>query len=218
MRRMNRRTVLRGLGAAVALPWLEVMGHATTGGNPTSTETANRLAFMYIPNGVIGSKWFPDSAGSNFEFGESLKPLESLRSDVTVISGLNRTYLTGEPHSQAGSCWLTSAKPNERVDGVNAIDATLDQIIAQSAGVATPFSSIELSCNSFIDNVEPKIFDSISWYGPGYDAKSQNDPRKVFARLFGESTSIKKSILDTVLDDANRLNRNSRQERPQKVG
>jgi hypothetical protein len=207
MRRMNRRTVLRGLGATVALPWLEVMGRATTAENPTSTETANRLAFMYIPNGVIGSKWFPDSAGSDFEFGESLKPLESLRSDVTVISGLNRTYLTGEPHSQAGSCWLTSAKPNERVDGVNAIDATLDQIIAQSAGVATPFSSIELSCNSFIDNVEPKIFDSISWYGPGYDAKSQNDPRKVFARLFGESTSIKKSILDTVLDDANRLNR-----------
>ncbi|MCP4772989.1 MAG: DUF1552 domain-containing protein, partial [Planctomycetaceae bacterium] len=139
--------------------------------------------------------------------GESLKPLEPLRSDVTVISGLNRTYLTGEPHSQAGSCWLTSAKPNERVDGVNAIDVTLDQIIAKSAGTATPFPSIELSCNSFIDNVEPKIFDSISWYGPGYDAKSQNDPRKVFSRLFGETSSIKKSILDTVLEDANRLNR-----------
>lgn len=207
MRRINRRTVLRGIGAAIALPWLEAMGHSAKELNSSVSASTNRLAFMYIPNGVIGSKWFPKSAGSEFEFGESLKPLEALRNDVTVISGLNRTYLTGEPHSQAGSCWLTSAKPNERVDGVNAIDVTLDQVIAREAGKATPFPSIELSCNSFIDNVEPKIFDSISWYGPGYDAKSQNDPRKVFARLFGEAASIKKSILDTVLEDARRLNK-----------
>ncbi len=207
MRCINRRAVLRGIGAAIALPWLEAMGHSATELNGSGFASTNRLAFMYIPNGVIGSKWFPKSAGSEFEFGESLKPLEPLRKDVTVISGLNRTYLTGEPHSQAGSCWLTSAKPNERVDGVNAIDVTLDQVIAREAGKATPFPSIELSCNSFIDNVEPKIFDSISWYGPGYDAKSQNDPRKVFARLFGEAASIKKSILDTVLEDARRLNR-----------
>ena len=207
MRRINRRTVLRGIGAAIALPWLEAMGHSAKELNSSVSASTNRLAFMYIPNGVIGSKWFPKSAGSKFEFGESLKPLEALRNDVTVISGLNRTYLTGEPHSQAGSCWLTSAKPNERVDGVNAIDVTLDQVIAREAGKATPFPSIELSWNSFIDNVEPKIFDSISWYGPGYDAKSQNDPRKVFARLFGEAASIKKSILDTVLEDARRLNK-----------
>lgn len=207
MKRLNRRTVLRGLGAAIALPWFEAMAHGAKLGQTEDNSNANRLAFMYIPNGVIGSKWIPETTGSKFKFSESLEPLENLRNDVTVISGLNRTYLTGEPHSQAGSCWLTSAKPNERVDGVNAIDATLDQIIAKTAGTATPFSSIELSCNSFIDNVEPKIFDSISWYGPGYDAKSQNDPRKVFARLFGESASIKKSVLDTVLEDANRLNR-----------
>lgn len=207
MKRIDRRTVLRGLGAAIALPWLEAMGHASKLDPALDNSSGNRLAFMYIPNGVIGSKWFPETIGSEFEFSASLEPLKSLRNDVTVISGLNRTYLTGEPHSQAGSCWLTSAKPNERVDGVNAIDVTLDQIIAKTAGAATPFSSIELSCNSFLDNVEPKIFDSISWYGPGYDAKSQNDPRKVFDRLFGESTLIKKSILDTVLEDANRLNR-----------
>lgn len=207
MKRINRRTVLRGLGAAIALPWLEAMGQAATSVNQPGVQRANRLAFMYIPNGVIGSKWFPKSAGAEFDFSESLKPLEALRSDLTVISGLNRTYLTGEPHSQAGSCWLTSAKPNERLDGVNAIDTTLDQIIAREIGGATAFSSIELSCNSFVDNVEPKIFDSISWYGPGCDAKSQNDPRKVFQRLFGETASIKKSVLDTVLEDANRLNR-----------
>ena len=147
MKRIDRRTVLRGLGAAIALPWLEAMGQATTSVNRLGGERANRLAFMYIPNGVIGSKWFPESEGSGFECSESLKPLEALRSDVTVISGLNRTYLTGEPHSQAGSCWLTSARPNERVDGVNAIDTTLDQIVAKKVNQIFKFYSLKSTKN-----------------------------------------------------------------------
>jgi len=157
---------------------------------------------------VIGSKWFPTTEGKNFDLPESLEPLKDLRDDVTVISGLNRTYLTGEPHSQAGSCWLTSARPNKRVDGVTAIDTTLDQVIArqlrQREGSAA-FPSLEISCNTFSDNMEPKIFDAISWYGPGYDAKSTNDPHKLFKRLFGESKPLKQSVLDTIIGDAKRL-------------
>ena len=212
MKPISRRTVLRGIGATIALPWLEAMSGAVSLGSQASAATTplvagvpKRLAFMYIPNGVIGSKWFPTKTGKNFDLPESLQPLAKFQKDITVISGLDRTYLTGEPHSQAGSCWLTSAKPNERVDGVNAIDITLDQVIARQVGKATPFSSIELSCNSFLDNMEPKIFDAISWYGPGNDAKSQNDPRKVFKRLFGDAGQVKRSVLDTVLSDARNL-------------
>lgn len=212
MKKLSRRTVLKGIGASIALPWLEAMASASTVGTGMGNVAASgamaapkRLAFMYIPNGVIGSKWFPTQKGKNFDLPPSLQPLEKIQKDITVVSGLNRTYLTGEPHSQAGSCWLTSALPNERADGINAIDTTLDQVVARGLGGATAFPSLEISCNTFVDNMEPKIFDAISWYGPGNDAKSTNDPQKLFKRLFGESQPIKQSVLDTVVADAKRL-------------
>lgn len=213
MKKISRRTVLRGIGASIALPWLEgmsaVAATATGAGSALAGAAASpkRLAFMYIPNGVIGSKWFPEQTGKDFELPESLQPLADLKNDITVVSGLNRTYLSGEPHSQAASCWLTSACPNERADGATAIDTTLDQVIAQRLSGSTPFSSLEISCNTFVDDKEPKIFDAISWYGPGYDAKSTNDPHLLFNRLFGEAQPLKQSVLDTVLDDAHRINR-----------
>ncbi len=196
---------MKGACAAIALPWLEAMA-------PLQAATASyappkRLAFMYIPNGVIGDQWFPKKSGTNFELPPTLEPLENFREDISVISGLNRTYLSGEPHSQAGSCWLTSALPNERKDGITSVDTTLDQVIAREIGDATPFPSLELSCNSFVDNMEPKLFDAISWYGPGNDAKSQNNPADVFKRLFGDAASIRQSVLDTVVSDADELNR-----------
>ena len=215
MKKISRRTVLRGIGASIALPWLEAMSTtASMGASAASSvsraaaaEAPKRLAFMYIPNGVIGSKWFPERTGEDFDLPPSLQPLADFKQDITVVSGLNRTYLTGEPHSQAGSCWLTSALPNERADGVTAIDTTLDQVIAKKLSGATPFSSLEISCNTFVDNMEPKIFDAISWYGPGYDAKSTNDPHKLFKRLFGGAQPLKKSVLDAVISDAKQINR-----------
>ena len=215
MKKLSRRTVLRGIGASIALPWLEAMSTVSSLGASTGAAGAmagaavapKRLAFMYIPNGVIGSKWFPEKAGKDFDLPPSLQPLADLKQDITVVSGLNRTHIAGEPHSQAGSCWLTSAKPNERTDGVAAIDKTLDQVIAQELAGATPFPSLEISCNTFVNNMEPKIFDAISWYGPGFDAKSTNDPQKLFKRLFGDSQPLKQSVLDTVIGDANRINR-----------
>lgn len=215
MREINRRTVLRGIGATLALPWLEVMqtglvrtaiGAEMNAYTPFAADgQPKRLAFMYIPNGVIGNKFFPTTVGENFEITPTLEPLKQLREDISIFTGLNRTYFAGEPHAQAGSCWLTSAAPDALADGSTAIDMTLDQLIARAVGNETPFSSIELSCNRFVDKIEPKTYDSISWYGPGNDAKSQNDPRQVFKRLFGDTKGIKSSVLDVVLDDANSL-------------
>jgi hypothetical protein len=210
MKRITRRTVLKGVGATIALPWLEAMASTSSSLAEENSAVAGgpkRLAFMYTPNGVIGEKWFPGgTSGKDFEWTESLQPLADLRNDVSIISGLNRTYISGEPHSQAASCWMTSALPTERQDGATAINKTLDQIIAGQVGQQTTFRSLELSCNSFVDNMEPKLFDAISWYGPGNDAKSENDPRRVFARLFGKSDRFDHSVLDSVLDEANRLN------------
>lgn len=212
---LSRRAVLRGAGAAIALPFLNLMQPverlaAATAGRWGSLGGAaspiKRVAFMYIPNGVIGEHWFPAEGQTDWLETQSLKPLQAVREDLVVFKGLNRVYVSGEPHSQAASCWLTSAGPFERKDGATSIDRTLDQVIAQQVGKATPFPSLELSCNSFSDNMEPKLFDAISWYGPNHDARSENDPRRVFQRLFGKSDHFNHSVLDTVLDEARSLN------------
>ncbi len=211
MKQLSRRTVLKGVGATIALPWLEAMAPAKSllprNWNSADDLTGpKRLAFMYTPNGVIGQNWFPTPGQERgFELPTSLQPLANLRDEITIISGLNRTFVSGEPHSQAASCWLTSALPTEREDGMTAINRTLDQMIAYQVGKETPFRSLELSCNSFTDNMEPKIFDAISWYGVGNDAKAENDPRKVFARLFGKADHIKRGVLDTVLSQTQSL-------------
>jgi len=189
MKKLSRRTVLRGIGASIALPWLEAMSTTASIGAVASKATSGalsppkRLAFMYIPNGVIGSKWFPEAVGKDFDLPPSLQPLAEFKQDITVVSGLSRTDL------------------------VTAIDTTLDQVIAKELSGATAFPSLEISCNTFADNNEPKIFDAISWYGPGYDAKSTNDPHRLFKRMFGESQPLKQSVLDTVIGDASRINR-----------
>ena len=204
MQAITRRTVLRGIGAAIALPWLEAMAPAQSV-LKIGAAAPKRIAFMYIPNGVIGHQWFPKSAADKLDLTNSLTPLASVQNDINVFSGLSRTYLSGEPHSQCASCWLTSAMPNDFSNGLMPISQTLDQVIAQKIGRETPFRSLELSCNSFVDNMEPKVFDSISWFGPNNDARSENDPKKVFNRLFGKSQGLRQSVLDTVLGDARSL-------------
>jgi hypothetical protein len=204
----SRRILLQGIGASVLLPWLNVLGdsEAVGAGSTSETTAPKRIAFGYIPNGVIGSKWFPQKTGSTFELPESLKPLESVREELVLVSGLSRTYASGsDPHSQCGSCWMTSSPPTEQLDGRSPTNRTLDQMIASKLAGPAPFPSLELSCNSFTDSREPKSFDSISWYGPGHDARSEKDPTQVFRRLFGEPQGLRKSVLDAVLEQANSI-------------
>lgn len=204
---ISRRTALKGAAATVALPMLNAMAPLRSLAKSSSFMPAipKRLVFMYIPNGVITQHWFPQANQTDWLDSQSLQPLKPVRDDLVVINGLNRVHVAGEPHSQAASCWLTSSGPYDRPDGATAINTTLDQLIARQVGKATPFPSLELSCNSFTDNMEPKLFDAISWYGPGHDARSENDPQKVFQRMFGKSEHFNRSVLDTVMEDARSL-------------
>ena len=208
LRAIDRRHVLKGIGATIALPWLNAMSYAAGAGMGGSATIAapKRIAFCYIPNGVIGQHWFPTNKGNDFQLPQTLKPLEKLRDELVLVNGLDRSYVSGaDPHSQCGSCWLTSSPPEQQQDGVTPIDTTLDQILAQRVGEATAFPSLEISCNTFTDNLEPKIFDAISWYGPGHDAQSETNPLALFRRLFGTAPTIKNSVLDTIMDEANDL-------------
>lgn len=205
MRRpITRRTALRGLGVTIALPWLEAMTpRSRASGQPSSPP--QRAAFVYIPNGVRLDTWFPTKEGTNFDLPSTLAPLEKFRQDIAVYGGLDRTYVAGTGvHAQCGACWLTSSPPSEPKDGGFPTDVSLDQMIARRIGTETPLPSLELSCNDHGDNKETKYFESISWYGPGYAANVEKNPRAVFQRLFGKVKGRPEdgSVLDAVRDGA----------------
>jgi hypothetical protein len=204
-KRMNRRTMLRGAGAAIALPWLEQM---TPVAQAAKLAQPQRALFIYTPNGVILDSWIPKQAGATFELPPTLSPLQAHRKEVSVVSHLDRTYVSGTGvHAQCGSCWLTSSPPTEALDGGFPTNISLDQMLAQHMGAETAFASLELSTNNHTDNKETRYFESISWFGPGYAANVEKDPRAVFDRLFGQSKKdpARASILDVVLDASERL-------------
>jgi hypothetical protein len=224
-----RRTFLRGCGVAMALPLFDAMhstsfaaklGRSTT----TSIGTANsvdgksinpatgaptRLAFFYIPNGVVQTGWHPKETGENFTLSSTLKPLERVRDKITLLTKLDRVKVAGtDGHAQAGSCWLSSASPDEVSPAGYPLKRTIDQIVAAHTGKFTAFRSLELSCNPYQDNRESVYFDNISWYGHGHVARSLRDPKQVFDRLFAvDEHASHGSILDLVMEDAKSLER-----------
>jgi hypothetical protein len=199
-RLLSRRTLLRASGAAIALPLLEQMKAAAA--------LPLRSLFIYIPNGVILDSWNPNRSGAQFELPSSLSPLSGLRDQISVLSQLDRTYVSGTGvHAQCGSCWLSSSAPTEAKDGGFPTDISLDQILARGSAGDLAFSSLELSTNNHPDNKETRYFESISWFAPGYAANVEKDPRQAFARLFGqrEADPLQASILDLVQSESRQL-------------
>ncbi|PHS11005.1 MAG: hypothetical protein COA78_10635 [Blastopirellula sp.] len=227
-KRISRRNFLYGTGgAALSLPWLEgIAAQAATVSTP-----AQRMAFFYVPIGVIRRGFFPNEANAELrkfvdtkepingakmpvgfhelELTPTLKPLENIQHKVSLLTGLDRTFQHGtDVHAQCASCFMSSAAPYTIKSSAWPLDRTLDHIVADQVGHATPFRSIELSCNSHKDNKESLHFDNISWYGTGHVAPSMRDPRKVYRRLFGtQELKSYRNITDLVLADAKSLSR-----------
>ena len=205
-RSLSRRTLLRGAGAAMALPWLDAMQPALA--KATAATSPKRFAWVYIPNGVVQEAWHPQQAGRDWEMTPALEPLAPFRDDINLFTGLDREFRGGTGvHAQAGCCWLTSSPPTEALDGGFPTNTSLDQLIARQIGRDTLLPSMELSCNDHTNQKETKYFETISWYGPGYAANVQKNPRDVFDRLFGKPDPRVHSVLDAVLADAQNLNR-----------
>ncbi|MDB4678733.1 DUF1552 domain-containing protein [bacterium] len=211
---IQRRDVLRGAGATLALPWMEAMGDPgdnlapdTAKSVATNQATPQRVAFFYIPNGVVQSTWNPINTGPDFQLSPTLQPLESIREQTLVLSNLDRIKVPGtDGHAQASTCWLSSAAPDELSPAGYPLKRTIDQLIADHVGQQTAFRSLELSCNPFEDNKESIYFDNISWFGHGHVARSLRDPRKVFNRLFRvDQHTLSGSVLDLVAEDAKSL-------------
>ncbi len=202
---VSRRVVLRGAGAAIALPWLESLQLGSS--RAAGPSRPRRVAFFYIPNGVVQNAWNPIDQGAEFSLTPTLEPLKPVRHKTLVLSNLDRIKVAGtDGHAQASTCWLSSAAPDELSPAGYPLKRTVDQLIADVAGKETAFRSLELSCNPYEDNRESIYFDNISWYGHGHVARSLRDPKEVFDRLFRvQDQGRGGSVLDLVLEDARSL-------------
>lgn len=142
---LPRRSFLRGIGTAVALPLLDSMVPAFAS---SKSAAAVRTAFVYVPNGIIMDRWTPAGEGLNWEFTPALKPLEPFRGRLNVLSGLaqinGRALGDGSgDHARAGATWLTGVHPIKSEFDIHA-GVSADQIIARETGKTTQFASLEL--------------------------------------------------------------------------
>ena len=215
---LSRRTMLRGIGAAVALPLLDSMLPAQT---PLAKPTV-RLGFVYLPHGAIMNQWTPSAEGAGFEFSPILKPLEPLRDYVNVISGLgHKAADTTAVHSLSPTTWLSGVRPKP-TQGVDAFaGVTADQIAAQQIGQDSLLPSLELATedNSALIGACDRDYgciymNTLSWRTPTTPLPMEINPRKVFERLFGSGGSAEeraariqedRSILDQITVDAGAL-------------
>ena len=230
MHRTSRRTFLRGLGgAALSLPWMESL--ATAG---SAISVPKRMAHFYVPIGVVRRGFFPGEANDVIPKGNlgnvmtslgkqdpffsvkplgeltpTMRPLEPFKNKINLITGMDRTFQQGtDVHAQCASCYLSSAEPYTIKGTAWPLDRTLDHLVADRVGKATPFPTLEFSCNSHRDNKESIYFDNISWYGTGHLAPSIRDPRKMYHRLFStQEIDRYRDVTDLVLEDAQSLQR-----------
>jgi hypothetical protein len=222
---LSRRTLLRGAGTALALPLLDAMFPA--GRALSAMKSPMRLAWVYVPNGIITDAWLPDADGARFEMKPSMKPLEPFRENLLVLSNLshgNARSLGDGPgdHARAGAAFLTGVHPHKTEGADIRAGISADQIAAKALGAQTQFASLELGidepyfaggCDSGYSCV---YTNTLSWRGPTTPNPVEINPRAVFERLFGDggTTDPKarlermqqdRSVLDFVLNDLGRL-------------
>jgi hypothetical protein len=219
---LPRRTFLRGLGASVALPFLEAMVPAFKASAATRTP---RFGAVFVPNGAIVEEWIPKTAGAGFELPSILKPLDRYKDTLVVVSNLTRAHpgVVEGDHAISAAGWLSGvlAKRTQAEDVL--AGTTIDQIVAQQIGQETPFPSLELATADFTGYVGActsgyscVYTNTISWSSPTTPLPMEINPRAVFERLFGRPGSPAertarlnrtRSILDLVAAQAADLQR-----------
>lgn len=219
---LNRRTVLRGVGAALALPWLEGMRPRTArGGDAASGKSPVRLAVLYIPNGVRADTWSPEETGRDYRLSTTLAPLSDLSDELLVLSNLwNQASNAGDGHYVKTSGFLTCTTINKSLGiDLNCNGTSLDQVVARHYGHATPLPSLELGVDPVTTGVDQNVGYTrvygahIAWSGPTSPLAKEIDPRLAYERLFRAAQPHREAakrdlrLLDRVLDDARRLHR-----------
>ena len=224
--KLSRRTALRGLGVSLALPWLEATSSVVNAADIASSPT--RMAFIFVPNGVVMNNWMPKTEGYGFQLTRTLEPLAPVKDDLLVLSGLthDKGRANGDgagDHARSASVFLTGAQPR-KTDGEHIRSGiSVDQLAAKAVGQKTRFSSLELgvdpgkmagNCDS---GYSCAYSSNISWSGEANPVGKEVNPRLVFERLFVggkpseadksqlQREALQKSVLDFIADDAKRL-------------
>jgi hypothetical protein len=224
---LSRRTLLRGLGVSLALPYLDAMVPALTA---VTAKPAQRYGFFYMPNGVAMNHtgvnyWKPQTVGADFEFSPILSPLEPYRKQTMVVSGLHNRAAESlgdgnGDHTRSTGSWLTGTHI-KRTEGSDLRAGTsVDQVIASQYKKDTPLPSLELAIlpNSVTGGCDTGYScaygTTLSWASPTTPLPTQSSPRLVFEQLFGDGGSAeqqrvaartKKSILDSAIQEMHHL-------------
>ncbi|MEP6670463.1 MAG: DUF1552 domain-containing protein [Chthoniobacter sp.] len=227
---LHRRTFLRGLGAAMALPMLEAMlpARSLAAAAGTAAKSPTRMAFLFVPNGVNTTEWTPLATGADFDLPYILQPLQPYKSELLVLSGLAQDKGRsnndgGGDHARSAGSWLTCSQPLKSEGSQIRVGISADQMAAHAVGNQTRFGSLELGlepgrqggkCDT---GYSCAYSNNISWRNESTPMTREINPRLVFERLFANSVPkevsegqkrreiYKKSILDFVLEDAKSL-------------
>ena len=216
---MPRRTFLRGVGTAMALPLLDAMVPALTATAQTAAKPVKRFGVVYVPNGVTMAAWTPKATGAAFELPPILQPMAPFQDQMLLVSGLNGAG--GFGHTGASTEFLTGIKVG--TGDPDAAGPSVDQLIAAEAGKETQLASLELAIDprdntGTCDGHSCALSNTISWRSSSVLLPMENDPRVVFERLFGDSGTtdpvvrqqrlqFDRSILDSVTTAAADLQR-----------
>ena len=225
---LSRRTVLRGMGTALALPLLDSMVAAQTPLAKTAANPEIKLGLCFIPHGGVMANWTPESEGADFKLSRTLTPLEPFKDQVVVVTNLaHKMAAPGGPgdnggdHTRSPAVFLNGVHP-KRTDGADIrAGVTIDQIAAQKIGLKTPLPSLELATEDFSGLVGScdvgfscAYMNTISWRTPTTPLPMEINPRVVFTRMFGdganseerlERISEQQSILDAVMGQVKHL-------------
>ena len=220
---LPRRTFLRGMGAAVALPLLDAMVPAATALANTPGSPIRRLGYVYIPMGMNAASWMPAGEGRLTELSPSLASLAPFVDHLTVLTNLElRNANTTGNHASSNCAFLSCMKAKRTESSDYELGTTVDQIAARHIGQDTPIPSLELGTDLIAqvgncDNGYACVYqNSLSWSSPTTPLPTEADPRVVFERLFGDGGSPEErraelrknaSILDWVLDDMSGMRR-----------
>ena len=225
---VSRRTVLRGAGAALALPLLDAMLPAATALAQTPANPKPRFVGCFVPHGMAPGYWVPNKEGIGFDFSFCLKPLEPYRDHVTILSGLHSRSAEPPPGVTGADHWVAAAflcanKPKKTAGADVYAGTTIDQIIAQKIGQETLLPSMQLAVedpgansSNCGEGYSCTYTNTISWFSPTLPLPMELNPQVVFERMFGDGSTIQeravrrareRSILDSLRGSLSRLRR-----------